>query len=205
MEKKHSNIPGLKQIPTLGEKEDNLDSLSTTFAYTVKQEFSIHNQKKLLEYFNSIKNDCKCIVEIGVNRNFYELTSTSIFLENKNNDTVYIGVDLDDKSFLNNTERNIFTVRTNSINRNEIYGLMNSLNIKEIDFLFIDGWHSINMVINDWLYTEKLSKNGIVGFHDTNRHPGPFYVFEAIDENLYYKYKYFEELEDWGISFAIKK
>ncbi len=82
---------------------------------------------------------------------------------------------------------------------------MNSLNIKEIDFLFIDGWHSINMVINDWLYTEKLSKNGIVGFHDTNRHPGPFYVFEAIDENLYYKYKYFEELEDWGISFAIKK
>jgi hypothetical protein len=45
MERKYSTIPGLKWIPTLGEKEDNLDSLSTTFAYTVKQEFSINNQK----------------------------------------------------------------------------------------------------------------------------------------------------------------
>lgn len=204
--KNNSNIWGLKWIPSIPERDDKDAFPETHIGKNIQIEFSPSNQEYLKEKFLSIKNRCKCIVEIGVHRNVYNNTSTSILLDNKHKETVYIGIDVEDKSFLNDKDNNIYTIKTDSRNRNEVYNLMKEVGVEEIDFLFIDGWHSINMVVNDWQYTEKLSNFGIVGFHDTNFHPGPYHVFEAVDENLFHKEKFLDGLTtDWGISFVTKK
>jgi len=99
------------------------------------------NIDNLLKYFNSIKNDCKCIVEIGVdcNGNPTDMTSTKKLLLEKRPDTVYIGVDIEDKSYLNDEINNIFTIKIDSSNIDGVMEFVRSKNIESIDFLFIDG------------------------------------------------------------------
>ena len=53
------------------------------------------------------------------------------------------------------------------------------------DFIFIDGWHSINQVLDDWKFTEFLAEGGIVGFHDTNTHPGPMLFVDNLNPDKY--------------------
>jgi len=50
----------------------------------------------------------------------------------------------------------------------------------KIDYLFIDGWHSILQVLVDWEYTRAV-KDGIICFHDTNYHPGPKRFIEKLN------------------------
>ena len=69
----------------------------------------------------------------------------------------------------------------------------------------IDGWHSINMVYTEWLYTQLLSEKGIVVFHDTNGHPGPYCITKSIDPDVYDVYKYFTDIKDYGIAVALRK
>jgi hypothetical protein len=51
-----------------------------------------------------------------------------------------------------------------------------------------------------------LSKNGIVGFHDTNHHPGPRWLLENIDSTVW-KLTNFpsDETKDFGIGFAWRR
>jgi len=74
----------------------------------------------------------------------------------------------------------------------------------EFDFIFIDGWHSINQVLADWEYTNLLTDGGIVGFHDTSCHPGPHNFIKSLDKS---KWDVIENCcpQDWGIGFARKK
>ena len=60
------------------------------------QEFSIDNQTILKKYLlQSIKEKKKLnIVEIGVNKNLYNESSTSIFLDYKRDTDIYIGIDI---------------------------------------------------------------------------------------------------------------
>jgi len=60
-----------------------------------------------------------------------------------------------------------------SADRDRAYALMDGLDLDTIDFLFIDGWHSVNQRLADWRYVERLSPGGVVVMHDTNVHPGP--------------------------------
>ena len=57
----------------------------------------------------------------------------------------------------------------------------------------------------DWKYAERLSPHGTVAMHDTNVHPGPVTVFDAIDEQLFDKKKHCTEGSDWGISVIRKR
>jgi predicted O-methyltransferase YrrM len=197
----------LKYVPSL---EPNFSNDADWIqGYTASQgvgqrEFTNMNQEKLLEFFSKIKNDCKSIVEIGVHRNAYNDTSTCILLDNKLDDTVYLGIDIEDKSFLNNTNKNIFTLKTDSRNLDHIKQTLKRLNVNEIDFLFIDGWHSVNQVLAEIRLFDLLSSKAIVGFHDVASHPGPNTVFDAIDENIFDKFK-FSPGNDHGIGFIIKK
>jgi len=101
LSKKESNIEGLKWIPSIQEG-DFRDSLPGTHKDKfIKSEFSEDDRKALLENFLKIKDECKCIVEIGIYRNLEE-SSSVVFLKNKNLDTFYIGIDKADKSDLNN-------------------------------------------------------------------------------------------------------
>jgi hypothetical protein len=176
---------------------DNPHFLDMGYPHAI--EFSKCNQSKLRESFLKKKDTCKCILEIGVHRN-KTISSTSTLLELKNKETFYVGVDILDKSYLNDKDNNIYTIATSSSNYEEIVNLLSSLNIDKIDYLFIDGWHSINQVYQDWEFTKILSKDGVVGFHDTTRHPGP----EKFIKNLNTT-KWETEIlcpEDNGIGFA---
>ena len=162
-------------------------------------EFTECNRKHLKESFLSVANNCKVIVEIGVCRNGKD-SSTYVFLNNKKENTLYLGVDLMDKSFLNDAVKNIHTLQTDSSNYEQVVSKLRGLGVDEIDYLFIDGWHSINQVYKDWEYTNILSKNGIVGFHDINYHPGPSLFIQNLNPDIWDIKTYCPN--DYGIGFV---
>lgn len=166
-------------------------------------EFTDCNRQNLLEHFLKVKDNCSAILEIGVCRN-QEQSSSYVFLNNKLQETIYFGVDIEDKTFLDNAEQNVYTIKTSSSNIEEIWAEMQSKGVKQLDFIFIDGWHTINQVKRDWEFTRFLSPNGIVGFHDTASHPGPRRFVEFLDRN---KWNVIENScpADWGIGFAWRK
>lgn len=170
-------------------------------------DFSENNRKYLAEYLAKIPN-CKCIVEIGVENNPDKtLTSTATLLNNKDDSTFYFGIDILDRTHLDNPEKNIYTIMTSSENVDEVMSFIRSKGIDKIDFLFIDGWHSINACEWEWNgYTPYLSEKGIVGFHDTNHHPGPQWLLENIDSKVWHVVNHASDPDrDFGIGFTWKK
>lgn len=144
----------------------------------------------------------KVILEIGVEQNPENETTTSVFLDTKAKECKYFGVDLKDKSFLQNKEEEIYTIQTNSSNYAVVIDYLRECGANEIDFLFIDGWHSINQVLTEWEYTSILSEGGIVGFHDINYHPGPKRFFAALDET---KWEKMSDTSGMGVGYVGKK
>ena len=166
-------------------------------------EFTEDNKNALLEHFLKVRDNCKAILEIGVCRNSDE-SSTYVLLNNKQDSTIYVGIDLDDKSFLKNAEQNVHTIRGSSFDIDKNIETFKQIGIEQFDFIFIDGWHSVNAVLTDWEYTRLLSPNGIVGFHDTSCHQGPHDFVRALDTE---KWHVIPNLcpDDWGIGFAWQK
>jgi predicted O-methyltransferase YrrM len=163
------------------------------------------------ERFLRVKDYCSAILEIGISRNGTE-SFTNVLLENKNKETVYIGIDIDDKNYLNDVDKNVYTIRNSSSNIHENINFINDIfdkcNVqrRQFDFIFIDGWHSINQCLIDWEYTSILGENGIVGLHDTAYHPGPKAFMKAISRNIWtVEDNVIETKDDWGIGFAWKK
>lgn len=199
-----------KDIRTLDENKDNSD-FPENFNFLNKgreREFSYCNQYSLLTEFTKIKDTCKVIVEIGVARmstNRMEDTSTTIFLNNKKDDTIYLGIDIEDKKFLEIIGPNIYTIKSKSENYEGVLEKFKELGIEKIDFLFIDGWHSVNQVIDESFYFNFLTKGSIVGFHDTNYHPGPSKMVRNLNPEIFGIKLYCESEDDWGIGFAFMK
>jgi len=162
------------------EELDNHDSIMDDIEYDGSIEFTDCNRSSLLEYFLKVRDNCKSILEIGVCRNAND-SSTYVFLNNKLDTTTYIGIDLNSKKFLNNDSKKIYTLKANSSDIVRNMEFCNSIGVYEFDFIFIDGWHSVNQVLIDWEYSRYLSKHGIIGFHDTSAHPGPKRFMSAID------------------------
>ena len=169
------------------------------------------NREVFKERFLRVKDYCSAILEIGISRNGPD-SFTNVLLENKNKETVYIGIDTDDKNYLNDVDKNVYTIRNNSSNIHENINFINEIfdkcNVqrRQFDFIFIDGWHSINQCLNDWEYTSILGENGIVGLHDTAYHPGPKVFMKAISRDIWtVEDNVIETKDDWGIGFAWKK
>jgi len=192
-----------KDIRT-GTEFDDQDGVAHPIPYAGQYgEFTFENRELLKEFFMHVKDHCTAILEIGVCRN-EEGSSTHVFLQNKKPETIYVGIDLDDKSFLNDPKNNIFTIRGSSSNVEENMAKMKELGVEEFEFIFIDGWHSINQVLTDWEYSKWLSDAGIVGFHDVSGHPGPVAFVRALNKD---KWNVEENLspQDYGIGFTWKK
>jgi hypothetical protein len=144
------------------------------------------------------------VMEIGISRNG-EGSFTKAILNNKPDHIPYLGVDIDDKTYLTNESKKIFTIKENSFNQKIVRNYADKIGLKKVSVLFIDGWHSLNAVINDWKYSDMLSDNGIIIFHDTNYHPGPAVLIEAIDKTKYRVEKHFaNDTDDYGVSIAYK-
>jgi hypothetical protein len=195
-----TDIFGLKFKPQMTTPFDN-DADSEKFHNVASFEVSDQNFK-LMELL--AKNYCTYgVMEIGVSRNG-ERSFTKAILNNKPDHVPYLGVDLDDKTYLFNENKKIYTLRENSFNQKSVRAYMKSIGMNEISLLFIDGWHSVNAVINDWMYADFLSKNGVVVFHDTNYHPGPAIVAPAIDNTTFDVRYYFENSDDYGMVVAYR-
>lgn len=171
--------------------------------YIYPTEVTDCNRFSLLQNFMRVRDNCKAILEIGIGRNAEE-SFAYVFFNSKKTDTVYIGIDNGDRTFLNNSEKNIHTICNDSSNYDENVEKFKELGVDKFDFIFIDGWHSINQVLRDWEYTNLLSDNGIVGFHDTSCHPGPDNFIEALDKDKWHVQKNICP-DDWGIGFVWKK
>lgn len=156
---------------------------------------------KALEYaYSKLTSPPKFIVEIGVNRSeSYEVSSTSTLLKLKPQECMYVGIDLDDKSKINSIENNIFTLRNDSADYQMLYKMMDWYGHEQIDFMFVDGWHSVNQVIKEWKYWEKMIPNGVMAFHDTNYHPGPVALLDAIDTDIFSVEWFGRGEADWGV------
>ena len=172
------------------------------------REFSAGNQYALLHEFMQVRDEAKVIVEIGVARlstNLYEHTSTSVLLHHKKRDTLYLGIDAEDRSFIDDPDMNIHTVQCYSQDYSKVVSKMQELGIEKIDFLFVDGWHSINQVIAELFYVDLLRPGGIVGYHDINYHRGPHRMIHNLKPNLFDVRMHCLESTDWGVGFATLK
>jgi len=190
-----------------GNSNDDLDypfGFLSNYSKKPSQEFTECNHDSLSKAMYSCGNQLKYAMEIGVCRNS-EKSSTHTILNNlaRTKDSIYLGVDLEDKSFLDNPDRGVYTIKESSSNFDTISKRMKELNIKELDFIHIDGWHSINQVLMDWEYTKYLRKGGVVAFHDVTAHPGPFFFIRNTNSE---KWEVHQNLcpMDHGFGYAIK-
>jgi hypothetical protein len=161
------------------------------------------NKESLVEKFDLVKDRCRSILEIGVCRNGTD-SFVHALLSNKKKETIYIGVDLDDKTYLDDPENNIFTIQENSSNYEKIIEKCKELGVEEFDFIFIDGLHTVNQLLLDWEYTNYLSDYGIVAFHDTSHHAGPYMFINHIDTEKW-QVIVNDCPEDYGIGYVTKK
>jgi hypothetical protein len=108
---------------------------------------------------------------------------------------------------LDDTEKNIYTIKTSSSNIEQVMDFIRSKGVDKIDYLFIDGDHSINQVLTEWEYTQWLADEGIVGFHDTAVHPGPhmFVKYLNRDEWEVIENACSDNDNDYGVGFAWRK
>lgn len=202
-------VPGLKYVPTSEpERSDDEDHVPWVHSIARGLKFSAKGEKIIKDLIR--ETNPNAILEIGVHKYPYKKSTFRLFTEGKSKNCVYLGVDILDKSNLNNPKRNIHTIKCSSFERDLVKNKLDELGVEKIDLLMIDGWHSINAVVNDWQYTEILSEDGVVVLHDTNAHTGPVAVFDAIDETLWEKKKYCrstkkvpkhgEVFDDWGLA-----
>ena len=170
----------------------------------VIEEFGECNHNALSAAIAECGGKFRYALEIGVCRNQDRSSTHTIIRHLKNTtDSIYLGVDLDDKSFLDNKELGVHTIRENSSNYDVIVNKLTSLGVEELDFILIDGWHSINQVLLDWEYTRLLRKGGVVAFHDVTSHPGPFFFVRNIDQR---KWRVVQNLcpMDNGFGYAVR-
>ncbi len=191
-------IQGLKYFPDLEPEVDN-DQDGPPFGWTAIQEISDCNRASVREVVEHLGESLRAAMEIGVDRSNVRSMSR-IIMEGRPKGSFYLGIDLDDKSYLNDPDNNTWTLQCNSHDQNRVREFLKSKGIEQLDLLFIDGWHSVNTCVNDWRYTDMLRVGGMVLLHDSNGHPGCAALFDAVDENLYEKIRCCTDPSDFGIA-----
>ena len=199
-----TTIQGLRYFPDLEPQVDN-NSDAPPFGWTANQEISDGNRdivRQAVEYLTT--TGFNAAMEIGVDRS-NAASMSRIIMEGRPAGSFYLGVDINDKSYLNNAETNTWTLQCNSHDQTVIREFIASKNITQLDLLFIDGWHSVNTCVNDWRYTDLLRPGGIVLLHDSNSHPGCAALFDAVDDTMYDKARYCTDDSDFGIAAFVRK
>ena len=198
--KNPSNINGLSYLPSFKNESDNdIDWPWFVVSNKISTEISDANKEALDDIIRKV--NVKNVIEIGIARNNARSFTTQLLYAKKG---IYCGIDIEDKTFLNDSLNRVYTIRANSHDQSTIRSYLNTIGLEKCSVLFIDGWHSVNTVINDWKYTDLLDDNGVVIFRDSNYHPGPHLIIEAIDRSMYRVVKYCDGGFDWGISAAYK-
>jgi len=190
---------GLKFFPSL-EPECSNDQDSPNWGWPVDAlEVSDGNLNVVATVIKRLGTNCQAILEIGVDRNT-DRSMSHVLMTHKPKNCKYLGVDIDNKRYLDNLSENIFTLQSNSHDKVTVRNRLRQLGVSNLDLILIDGWHSVHTCINDWGYTNMLSEHGAVILHDTNAHPGCIALFNAVDEQIFTKERFCTESNDMGIS-----
>jgi hypothetical protein len=197
---------GLLYTPQLVGRDNDCDIFYDKIPtnLNITHEFSDDNARVLAEEVAKVPQN-GLIVEVGVHKpQNGDRSSTMTTHRTKRTDVTYIGIDINDRLYLNEPAARFYILHTDSSNQFPLSLAMKLLGFKTIDLLFIDGLHSVNQVLRDWSYTNFLASKGVVLFHDVNYHPGPSVVFNAIDPAMYEKetYCFSADSTDWGIGVA---
>lgn len=167
------------------------------------REFSACNQAALSAVLCPLMPSV--VVEIGVARletSKYEYTSTREILNHKSPDCIYVGIDIENREFVRIYAPNTYTFQIDSTKTEAIILELQRSGIKHIDLLMIDGWHSINTVIQEFAYTDLIPVGGVVVLHDVNLHPGPKNAVQYANPEKWKVEKYCPD--DWGIAVLTK-
>jgi cephalosporin hydroxylase len=172
----------------------------------VPKEVSDMDLAKLEEFFKKAVPDDGLIVEIGVwrNPNSPSKTSTQLFLDLKTKKTQYVGIDIEPRPHVLTYTENAFMLQVDSADTKTIQKVIQDQIRKPIDFLFIDGLHSVEQVKKELALIPLVRKGGVIGFHDISFHAGPNVWMDAFDPEKFDIYK-FRADDDWGIGFLVKK
>jgi hypothetical protein len=189
---------GLDFFPSL-EPHCSNDQDAPNWGWPVGPEISDCNLMVVRDVLSRLGSKCQAIMEIGVHRNA-ERSITNVLMDNRPMGSYYIGVDLDDKSHLDDVLSNTHTIRSHSHDQALIRARLAELGIEKLDIIMIDGWHSVNTCVNDWQYVDILSDHGVVILHDTNAHPGPIALYHAVSCSLFDKTLHCTSLDDMGIA-----
>jgi hypothetical protein len=193
-----TDIPGLKYFPDLEPTVSNDRDAPLNDYWISSVEVTDGNLEVVRQAVTELGTKLGAALEIGVNRNG-ERSMSRVIMDQRPPLSYYMGIDIEDKSYLNDEAANTWTMQISSAERSTIADRLQQLGIGDLDLIMIDGWHSVNMCVNDWRYTERLSDHGIVILHDTNTHPGCVALFEAVDDNLWIKQRFCLE-NDYGIA-----
>ena len=169
------------------------------------REMSEMNLNKLEVFFNKYVPNNGFIVEIGVWRNPNgDYTSTELFFDIKDNSCHYLGIDIENRPHILGKRENVHFLQTDSANIVLIKEYIDTHINKEIDFLFIDGWHTIDQVKKELELIKYVKKGGVIALHDISVHSGSHLWMNAFSPDFFDIYKYHEN-NDWGIGFLVKK
>lgn len=171
--------------------------------------------EKIINKLNS-SLESHLIVEIGVDgmgkklgeqRNYVSMTK--LLLSTRSDKVHYVGVDVLDKSYVTRYRHRkgpAHFLQADTFDQNTVRDFISeTFNLPKFSFLLIDGSHSVNAVLNDFKYVDMMDDNSIVFLHDTNHHPGPVTLFDAIDENIFCKRKLFENINNCGCALVARK
>lgn len=170
---------GLTWIP-----EDLGNTCGEGISITPAQECSGLERDKLRDVCHAFINIPINIMEIGVNNNG-ENSFTQIMMKTKHPESKYFGVDIEDKSYLNDDKKNIYTLKSSSFEFNKVVKELNKKDIYNLDILFIDGEHSNLGAIMDWKYSILVNKGGVILIHDVHTHSGPNILMQIIDQDFF--------------------
>ena len=198
IQQRPTDIAGLKYFPDLEPAVSNDRDAPLNDIWMSPLEVTDGNLEVMRQVVSGLGNQLFAALEIGVNRNG-DRSMSRIIMDQRPPGSFYLGVDIEDKSYLDDEAANTWTIRTSSTERGLILDRMRQLGVGLLDLIMIDGWHSVNQCVNDWQFTERLSDHGVVVLHDTNSHPGCVALFEAVDENLWIKQRFCTD-NDFGIA-----
>jgi hypothetical protein len=191
-----TDVQGLRFFPSL-EPHCSNDHDPPLWGWISSVTNSACNLAVVRDVVQQLGPNLRACMEIGVNRETPSLST--VLLHERPAGSFYLGVDLEDKHYLDNPDANTWTLISNSHDQDLVRGFLAKHGITQLDALFIDGWHSVNTTVNDWRYADLLSEHGVVIMHDTNSHPGCVAVYEAVDTDMYHKQRYCT-VDDYGIA-----
>jgi hypothetical protein len=128
--------------------------------------FSERNKLALLERFLHVKDRGTAILELGVSKHGID-SSTYVFLNNKKQRTYYVGIDDEDKSYLNDPVKNVYTIKNTKDCVEDNMRMCTNLGITSFNFIFINACDTLNEIQTLWKYTNWLAPVSFVGFHNT--------------------------------------